>query len=102
MCCLAGSGTPGAPAAVPLGFGVAVVKDDFDVGDFETVELREATGPPEATLFEACDAVDDAPPPLEPPLHPTAAKTANIVAAAPMALVLRTTSTLLWVKPECP
>ena len=87
---------------MPLGFGVAVVEDDFDVGEFETAELRAGTGALEATLLEACDAVDDAPPPLGPPLHPAAAKTANIVAAAAMARVLRIASTLLWVKPECP
>ncbi|GAB3493596.1 hypothetical protein [Flexivirga lutea] len=84
MCCRAASGTPGAPAAVPLEEGVADGDVDVAVAELLTdvcdgVESQEAV--PELVL---CDAVDDAPP-LEPPLQPAAASTARSVAVARMA-----------------
>lgn len=89
MCCRAASGTPGAPAAVPLEDGVADDNGEVAVAEL-LVDVSGGAGSPELVPgFVLCDAVDDEPPPLEPPLQPAAASTASSVAVAAMAREFR-------------
>ncbi|GGB23179.1 hypothetical protein GCM10011492_11300 [Flexivirga endophytica] len=90
VCCLAGSGTPGAPAAVSLVVGFALVVGDVAALDVLVVfVVCGGAGSPEAMPGLECVEPDDDAPSLDPPPHPDAARTASSVAVAPTARELR-------------